>query len=104
MANGFFCKNAVAQIAISGVNSKFTENAKNYNAITEEFDLGVYKTNKSFVVNYHSVIFDNLNQIQYMHTELEMEKIGQNGFNLKLHKPVTVLLNLFILGMHKMIY
>ena len=54
-------KNAIAQIAISGVNSKFTENAKNYNAITEEFDLGVYKTNKSFVVNYHSVIFDNLN-------------------------------------------
>ena len=32
-----------------------------YFATTEEFDLGIYKSNKSLIVNYHSVVFENLN-------------------------------------------
>ena len=51
---------AEAQIAIAGVNSDFANEAMTYIASTEEFDLGLYKSNKSLVVNYHSVVFDNL--------------------------------------------
>ena len=54
-------KNAKAQIAVAGVNSKFAKNAKTYKANTEEFDLGLYKANNSFVVKYHSVVFEELN-------------------------------------------
>ena len=54
-------KNAKAQIAVAGVNSKFAKNAKTYKAKTEEFDLGLYKANNSFVVKYHSVVFEELN-------------------------------------------
>ena len=54
-------KQAEAQIAIASVNSKFVTKATTYNAFTEEFDLGLYKSNKSLVVNYHSVVFENLN-------------------------------------------
>ena len=53
-------KKAEAQIAIAGVNSGFSNKAISYNASTEEFDLGIYKSNKSLIVNYHSVIFENL--------------------------------------------
>ena len=53
-------KKAEAQIAIAGVNSGFSNKAISYNASTEEFDLGIYKSNKSLIVNYHSVIFKNL--------------------------------------------
>lgn len=49
-----------AQIAIAGLNSKFSNEAISYIALTEEFDLGIYKSNKSLIVNYHSVIFENL--------------------------------------------
>ena len=34
--------------------------ASTYTANTEEFDLGLYKSNKSLIVNYHSVVFENL--------------------------------------------
>ena len=51
---------AKAQIAVAGVNSKFTQDAIEYIATTEEFDLGLYKSNNSLIVNYHSVIFENL--------------------------------------------
>ena len=51
---------AIAQIAIAGVSSKFTDNAITYIGLTEKFDLGLYKTNKSLLVNYHSVLFENL--------------------------------------------
>ena len=54
-------KNAKAQIAVAGVNSKFAKNAKTYKAKTENFDLGLYKANNSFVVKYHSVVFEELN-------------------------------------------
>ena len=53
-------KNGLAQIALAGLNSKFAAKAKTYKAITEEFDLGLYKSNNSFVVNYHSIIFEDL--------------------------------------------
>mgnify|MGYP001297936107 FL=1 len=39
---------SVAQIAISGVNSSFSKNAKTYNASTEKFDVGLYKSNNSY--------------------------------------------------------
>ena len=51
---------AKAQIAVAGVNSKFTQEATEYIATTEEFDLGLYKSNNSLIVNYHSVIFEDL--------------------------------------------
>jgi len=51
---------AEAQIAAAGVNSKFVKEATSYIAKTEEFDLGIYKSNKSLIVNYHSVVFENL--------------------------------------------
>ena len=51
---------AKAQIAIAGVNSKFARQAIEYIATTQEFDLGLYKSNNSLIVNYHSVIFENL--------------------------------------------
>ena len=61
MANRFKCEQAQAQIAIAGTNSKFVSQSTTYNALTEEFDLGLYKSNNSLVVNYHSVVFENLN-------------------------------------------
>ena len=53
-------KKAEAQIAIAGLNSDFVNEATTYTANTEEFDLGLYKSNKSLLVNYHSVVFENL--------------------------------------------
>ena len=52
---------AEAQIAVANVNSSFVKEAITYSASTEEFDLGLYKSNKSLIVNYHSVVFENLN-------------------------------------------
>jgi predicted phosphodiesterase len=49
-----------AQIAVAGVNSSFANEATSYTASTEKFDLGLYKSNKSLIVNYHSVVFENL--------------------------------------------
>ena len=54
-------KKAKAQIAVATVNSGFVKEATTYFAATEEFDLGIYKSNKSLIVNYHSVVFENLN-------------------------------------------
>ncbi len=51
---------AVAQIAEATVNSKFEDNATTIDAVTEKFDLGLYKGNASLVVHYHSVIFEGL--------------------------------------------
>ena len=51
---------AVAQIAEATVNSGFTKDAVTHNAVTETFDLGLYKRNTSLVVHYHSVIFEGL--------------------------------------------
>ena len=53
-------KNAIAQIAIAGLNKNFAFNAKSYVAKTEKFDLGIYEINNSLNVNYHSVIFEDL--------------------------------------------
>ncbi|MDG2500689.1 MAG: fibronectin type III domain-containing protein, partial [Flavobacteriaceae bacterium] len=53
-------ENSEAQIAVAGVNSSFANEATSYIATTERFDLGLYKSNKSLVVNYHSVVFENL--------------------------------------------
>ena len=53
-------KKAEAQIAVAGLNSDFVKEASTYTANTEEFDLGLYKSNKSLIVNYHSVVFENL--------------------------------------------
>jgi len=51
---------AVAEIAQAKTNSSFTANKITKNAITEPFDLGLYKGNSSLKVNYHSVVFENL--------------------------------------------
>ncbi|MBD0401507.1 metallophosphoesterase family protein [Flammeovirga sp. EKP202] len=53
-------ESAVAQIAEATVNSKFTEASKDFKATTEEFDLGLYKSNASLKVHYHSVVFEGL--------------------------------------------
>ena len=53
-------KKAEAQIVVAGINSDFVKEASTYTANTEEFDLGLYKSNKSLIVNYHSVVFENL--------------------------------------------
>ena len=74
-------KKGLAQIALAGVNSKFAAKAKTYKATTEQFDLGLYKSNNSFVV-----------------------KIGQSGFNLKQLMISTSQLNLYTLEMLKTRY
>ena len=51
---------AVAQIAEATVNSKFQDHSVSKDAVTEPFDLGLYKSNASLIVHYHSVIFDQL--------------------------------------------
>jgi len=51
---------SVAQIAEATVNSGFTDSATTINALTEPFDLGLYKDNSSLQVNYHSAIFKGL--------------------------------------------
>jgi 3',5'-cyclic AMP phosphodiesterase CpdA len=51
---------AKAQIALAGPNKNFVTDASSYHAITEVFDLGAYKSNNSFDVHYHSVIFEDL--------------------------------------------
>ena len=53
-------KKSFAQIALASVNSNFTNNLITLNALTEEFDLGIYKSNNSIIVNYHSVVFNQL--------------------------------------------
>lgn len=59
---------AIAEIAVATVNSKFVENAKPYDAFTEEFDLGLYKSNNSLKVHYHSVTFEGLDpNTQYVY-------------------------------------
>ena len=52
-------KTGIAQIAESKVNS-FFKGIRSFNAVTESFDLGRYKGNKSLKVNYHSVVFKDL--------------------------------------------
>ena len=51
---------AVAQIAEATVNSKFTSDDTEIDAVTEAFDLGQYKRNSSLIVHYHSVRFQGL--------------------------------------------
>jgi 3',5'-cyclic AMP phosphodiesterase CpdA len=51
---------AVAQIAVAGVNSEFVENAVTVDAQVEPFDLGKHPHNASLTVHYHSVHFKNL--------------------------------------------
>ena len=53
-------KKGVAEIAIATVNSNFKSTSSTYEAISKPFDLGQYKGNNSLIVNYHSVIFENL--------------------------------------------
>lgn len=53
-------KKGIAQIAIATENSNFSANPTYYEAITESFDLGQYKSNSPFNVHYHSVVFENL--------------------------------------------
>ena len=48
---------AVAQIAEATVNSKFTSDDTEIDAVTEAFDLGQYKGNSSLIVHYHSAQF-----------------------------------------------
>ena len=50
----------VAQIAEATVNSKFTSDDTEIDAVTEAFDLGQYKRNSSLIVHYHSVRFQGL--------------------------------------------
>ena len=51
---------AVAQIAVAGVNSEFAEKALTVKAKMEPFDLGRNKKNAPLTVHYHSVNFENL--------------------------------------------
>ena len=53
-------ENGFAQIAEATVNSSFTGKTERYKAITEPFDLGLYKGNNSLEVHYHSVVFQQL--------------------------------------------
>ena len=51
---------AVAEIGEAGVNSRFASDALEFFAVTEPFDLGLYKGNSSLIVHYHSVVFQGL--------------------------------------------
>ena len=59
-------RNGVAQIAVAGENSNFKSNSSTYKAITETFNLGLYKSNDSLTVNYHSVVFKDLKPDQWL--------------------------------------
>ena len=48
---------AKAEIAEIQDNSKFQESAVSFDAVTEPFDLGEHKGNKSLTVHNHSVVF-----------------------------------------------
>ena len=51
---------AKAEIAEIQDNSKFQESAVSFDAVTEPFDLGEHKGNKSLTVHNHSVVFLSL--------------------------------------------
>jgi len=51
---------AYAQIAVATENSGFKDEAQTLEAKTEAFDLGLYKSNASLNVHYHSVNFEDL--------------------------------------------
>ena len=51
---------AKAEIAEIQDNSKFQESAVSFDAVTEPFDLGEHKGNKSLTVHNHSVVFKDL--------------------------------------------
>ena len=51
---------AKAEIAEIQDNSKFQESAVSFDAVTEPFDLGEHKGNKSLIVHNHSVVFKEL--------------------------------------------
>ena len=51
---------AYAQIAEATVNALFIKNATAIGAVTEPFDLGLYKGNQSMTVHYHHVVFSDL--------------------------------------------
>ncbi len=53
-------KQGVAQISQATVNSGFKTNLVSCDAQSELFDLGLYKSNDSLMVHYHSVVFKDL--------------------------------------------
>ena len=64
-----------AEIAEALVDSTFTKNSETFIAETEKFNLGLYKSNKSFNVNYHSVVFKNLKpNTKYLY------RVGTNNY------------------------
>ncbi|MEO1438174.1 MAG: metallophosphoesterase family protein [Bacteroidota bacterium] len=63
-----------AQIAEATVNASFLEHIDSLPAITEEFDLGTYKSNHPLTVHYHSVVFQNLKPDQ-----LYVYRVGDGG-------------------------
>ncbi|MEM6642640.1 MAG: metallophosphoesterase family protein [Bacteroidota bacterium] len=65
---------AVAQIAEAAVNSKFVDNAVTITATSEPFDVGRYKSNASLMVNYHSVVFEDLKPDQ-----VYLYRVGDGG-------------------------
>ncbi|MGR3810284.1 fibronectin type III domain-containing protein [Jiulongibacter sp. NS-SX5] len=66
--------NAVAQIAEATVNSKFAESASTVQALSEPFDLGMYKGNTSLMVYHHSVTFTDL-----MHDKFYAYRVGDGA-------------------------
>ncbi|MEM9894735.1 MAG: fibronectin type III domain-containing protein [Bacteroidota bacterium] len=61
-------KKAVAQIAEATKNATFKASALTVNAITEQFDLGLYKSNVSLKVLYHNALFTDLKpDTQYLY-------------------------------------
>ncbi len=65
---------AVAQIAEATVNSEFVKDAITVEAVSEPFDLGLYKGNNSFNVHYHSAIFQGLEP-----DKLYVYRVGDGG-------------------------
>ena len=94
-------KSAMAQIAEATVNSKFVKNAITVDAVTEPFDLGLYKSNASLIVHYHSVLFEGLKPDMLYAYRVGDGDYWSGGYSFVLQNQNMPQLNLCISVMHK---
>ena len=79
---------AKAEIAEIQDNSKFQESAVSFDAVTEPFDLGEHKSNKSLTVHNHSVVFKELKpDTNYLYRVGDGQKYWSEWIQFKTAKP-----------------
>lgn len=79
---------AKAEIAEIQDNSKFQESAVSFDAVTEPFDLGEHKGNKSLIVHNHSVVFKELKpDTTYLYRVGDGKKYWSEWIQFKTARP-----------------